>query len=414
MFLYHLLGLLVSLLLAPLFLLTARGRRHFGHRLGGWHLKTGRYLWLHGASAGEVTGLLPLVHRLRREFPELKLLLTATSTTGLDQGAQFVDETRLLPFDHPLWIERALGGVRLAGVVIAETEIWPALLQVLRDRDVPVWFVNCRISDHTVAHYRWFRPLLGPLLNTGRSFLVSNEIAATRFEALGVLPRKLQVVGNMKYDRLPSFAAQSEREQYRAGFLFRPSLPVVVLGSLRPGEEEFWFPPLAECQEKIDIIVAPRHKEKVEYFEAALRKAGIEYTLRSRSGAATGCVVLDTFGELERCYALADLAFIGATLVPIGGHNPLEAAAYGVPVVVGPYTSNISDVTDSLRSAGGVFEVRSSADVRALLTTLVLRPDELRQVGRKGAAVWEHEYRGATERVFSFLRCELRTLEGTV
>jgi 3-deoxy-D-manno-octulosonic-acid transferase len=232
-----------------------------------------------------------------------------------------------------------------------------------------------------------------------------------RYVELGVRPEVIHVTGHTKYDSEPRVDGDESIEDLRHSF-FGAQLgaePIITLGSLRPGEEEAWLVPLRELravEKTFKVILAPRHMEKVEYFAGKLERSGLSWVRWSERGqgkvAGLTVVLLDVMGKLEEAYAISNLAFIGGTLVDIGGHNPLEAAMYGVPVVVGPYTSVIHDVIEDLREANGYMQVHDARGVASVLSRVVEGDTSLQQVGERGQSVWR-KHRGAAGRVLSVI-----------
>lgn len=388
---------------------NARGRRRYGERFGFWDAVPHVQWWMHGASVGEVQGLLPLVSEVRSARGGEKILLTSTSPTGLDRAGEAVDFCRLLPIDAGVCVRRALRQVGGADrFVLAETELWPTALAELLAQRIPVHIVNGRISDYTLAWYRRLSPVFAPLLSRVASVCVADESQRERYLELGVRREVIHVTGHTKYDTEPKVLSDEARASLRREFFKDDTkdIPIVVLGSLRPDEEAGWLRGILSIVEqggRIRVVLAPRHMEKVEYFSERLEGAGLSWRLWSDTNrGASDVVLLDTMGRLEHAYAIAELAFVGGTLVDIGGHNPLEPAMYGVPVVVGPYSSVIRDVVQELRADNAIIEVSGTAELDTVLDRVMARDPELKDVGARGRSVWLR-HRGASKRVLSVI-----------
>ncbi len=386
-----------------------RGRRRYGERFGFWDAVPHVQWWMHGASVGEVQGLLPFVSEVRSAVAGDKILLTSTSPTGLDRAGESVDFCRLLPIDAPVCVRRALRQVGGADrFVLAETELWPTALAELLARGIPLHIVNGRISDYTLAWYRRLSAVFTPLLSRVESVCVADEAQRQRYRELGVRDEVLHITGHTKYDTEPTVTSESARASLRREFFHDDSVdtPLVVLGSLRPGEEAGWFNSLRSLVRqgrRIRVVVAPRHMEKVEYFSQQLSGIGVSWRLWSdTTRSACDVVLLDTMGRLEDAYSIADVAFIGGTLVDIGGHNPFEPAMYGVPVVVGPYISVIRDVVQELRADSGIIEISDGVELHALLERVLARDPAIQNIGDQGRRVWLR-HRGASKRVLSVI-----------
>jgi len=402
-------------LVAAGLLASGRGRVRFRERLGGWEPFPGPVAWwFHAASVGEVQGILPLLRKVRDRYPEEPSLLTCTSPTGLDRAGNIVRDLRILPIDAPWCVRRALARVEKPQIVFAETELWPELLRQSLARGLRCHIINGRISDYTVEWYRWLSPLISPLLRQVSSVSVVDEVQYDRFLRMGVPQERLSVTGHTKYDVDLTRPSSEEREALRRDFFgsMKADEKVVTLGSVRPGEEAVWFDAFQQASSEgapLRLIVAPRHAEKFDFFARELERRGIRYRCYSHGVEGEGedypVLLLDAMGVLQRAYAASDLAFIGATLVDIGGHNPLEAAVFGVPVCVGPYTSVIQTVVSELDGAKGIIKVGAYNDILDTLRRLFTDPGSLEAIGLNAERV-VLRHQGASERVLSVLRHE--------
>ncbi len=390
-----------------------RGRVRYDERLGDWGELPPLGWWMHGASVGEVQGLLPFIKRVRETMGGDRILLSATSPTGLDRGAAAVDATRLMPLDAPFVVARALRNLSFDRFVVCETEFWPTLFKSVLRTGAPCHIINGRVSDYTIGRYLGMRALFSPVLKEFVSVSVPDDEQRSRFLELGVEASRIHVTGHTKYDVEPRYAGDEARHQARNEFFpgITPETPVIALGSIRPGEDTLWFAALERAWsegKRCKVIVAPRHAEKFPYFWEELQKLSLSAVRRSSGGAIAGrdvdVLLLDTMGELERAYAAADLAFIGATLVDIGGHNPLEAAMYGVPVVVGPHHSVIRELVREMRNRSGILEVRDIDSIFRVVSRLCDGDPRLCEIGAAGHVV-SQLHQGSSARVLSVI-CE--------
>jgi 3-deoxy-D-manno-octulosonic-acid transferase len=393
--LYNTLTFGISLILFPLFLCSRRGRARILERFGRWDLALEGAIWLHGASVGEINGLIPVLIKLRECYPGVPLLVTATSVTGLEHVARFADHTRLLPFDNPIWIRLAMRRIKPRLFVFTETEIWPALLEELFARRTPVIMINARISDFSIGRYRRFRFLLAPLLARLSVIFASDAVSRDRLIELGASEQSVRIAGNAKYDIQPSVKTDEEREALRRE-LFGNSRPILTLGSLRPGEERDWFPAIVSARAKgldCNLVVAPRHQEKFSYFADAMTGSGIEFVRWSnlQSGSASAgaeSVFLDTMGLLERIYSISNISFVGGTLENWGGHNPLEPASYGNCIVMGPFVQNAREICEDLFRKGGAISISNRADIDRVLECLISGDPQVIENGKRAREVW--------------------------
>ena len=412
--LYEVVTLPVSLLLGPLFMLRARGRARLWERYGEWRLgfETREIIWFHGASFGEINGLLPVIREVKKRFPTHALLVSATSVTGPQRAEGVADHVRLLPFDNPLWISRALRGLKIKALILGETEIWPGLLHDMHSRGVPICIVNGIVSDYTFSSYQSMRPLIGENIASLSLVLAADDKSAGRYVSLGARPEVVRTSGNSKYDLHPSVETREEALKLRQRF-FDNERPVLVLGSLRPGEEAVWFEALRDYAVSgqsvghcpFNVIVAPRHREKFDYFSQKLEQYDLVHKRWSRTETqqffppeADSIVLLDAMGMLEKVYSFADLVFVGGTLADFGGHNPLEPAAYGACLVIGPHTSKIAEIVQTLQQRDALLRVRDSKDARDVIESLIENRRELQAKGERAREVWQ-EYAGAAGRI---------------
>ncbi len=393
--LYVLITSVLSVLLFPLMLLWERGRARLKERYGFWNLRDQEVIWFHGASVGELNGLRPLIKLVKSKKPEVKVLVTSVSVSGIRAIEGAVDLVRLLPFDAPYAVRRAIGGLKIKGFIFGETELWPTLFSELSARSVPVFLVNARVAEKSLIFYRWLRIIAGDFwLAIGR-VLAGSRPDAERLGQIGA--PNVQVTGNMKYDYLPESKVISSAE------LFLADKPVLIFGSLRPGEEGAAIEAIRYCQESgadFNVVIAPRHKERFQFFFDAFSAAGMQLSRRSEGVAKSSVLLLDSFGELASLYPSCKVAFIGGTLVNIGGHNPIEAARFGVPVIVGPFVQNIAELVVEMRVANAIVQVASADQLGAAL--LGGLRGELAGIGIAGREFSE-QLRGCTERVFNLL-----------
>lgn len=392
----------------PLLRFSQRGRLRMSDRAGEWGAFGPVDWWLHGASVGEVQGLLPLMGALREHGKAGRILLTATSPTGLERGTGAADVMRLAPLDAPRYVRRAIDQAMPRRFLSCETELWPVLLHELAQRGIRCDLINARISDYTVRRYGMIRSLFGPLVEQFTSICVASEGQRDRFLSLGCPVSCIHVTGNTKYDTHPRFASPSDTKQIRENFFpeIEDDTPIVVLGSVRPKEESEWLHAFNEMREAgvtIKMVIAPRHAEKFNFFASILETQKWPWARWSEGSVKErDLLLLDTMGKLEEAYSVASLAFIGATLVDIGGHNPFEPAMYGVPVCVGPFVRNIRDIVDEMQDVEGIIPLSSAADISRVMNEVVSPNRHLIGIGERGQSVWS-KHVGATERVLAVL-----------
>lgn len=372
-----------------------------------------RTLWVHAVSVGEVNAAVPLVHALRRGRPDLRLLVTTITPTGSERvRALWKDEVEhvYLPYDLPGAVGRFLDHYRPIAALIMETELWPNLLFGCRDRNVPSYVLNARLSARSLRGYRVLAPLVGRALRTVRTVAAQTDADAVRFVRLGALPERTVETGNLKYDvsvpdDLPEFAGEC-RARCRGR-------PVWIAASTHEDEEAAVIGIHRHLRERFPgllLLWAPRHPERFRAAAEHARALGWQVSTRSRARwpqADDAVFVIDTLGELMRFYACADVAFVGGSLQPIGGHNLLEPAATGTAVVTGPHLHNFEEIARRLAQAGALRIGVDAAAVEAELAALLGDGDARARMAAAGQAL-VRTGRGALVRTMALLEPVLK------
>jgi 3-deoxy-D-manno-octulosonic-acid transferase len=368
-------------------------------------------IWLHAVSVGEVLAVTRLVKTLDAELPGHFVVISTTTRTGQALARERFGANRVFycPLDLPWAVRAYLNALKPRLLVLAETEFWPNLLNGCFRRGIPVAVVNARISDRSWPRYkmlrRFWKPLLGPL----GSVLAQSETDAERLIAIGCALRRVAVAGNLKFD----VRAAEEAEATRLLKASAASLRFVVAGSTLEGEEaallEAW-PKLLNVDAQLAMVLAPRHPERFAAVAALLEKSGNRWVRRSKFALAEllrpgEIVLLDTIGELASVYSLASVAFVGGSLVPAGGHNPLEPAQFGVPILMGPHYANFAAITDSLRTYDAL-RIAAKEELAVTLLDLLRDRAAAEAMGSRAREVFERQA-GATERCVTALRALL-------
>jgi len=332
-------------------------------------------IWIHGSSVGEARIVGEIARGLRAARPAVPLSVSALTATGRGQlpGPPLSDAAFFLPLDFSGLPSRILRAVRPRLLVIVETELWPNLLRETQGAGIPVVTVNGRLSAERMDSYRRLARLYRPLLSRLSTVGVRSEADAQRFRELGVPSAAIRITGNVKYD-LPTPEIDPDGLRRRLGL--PPERPVFVAGSTAKGEDALVleaFEIARERQPDLLLVLAPRHPERSPEVAQIVRSGGYRVELlSSRSRSEPGDVLLvDTIGHLKELYSLAAAAFVGGSLVPHGGHNVLEPAAVGVPVLYGPHTDSVNEPADALEQSGGAVRVRSARELGESVRSIV-------------------------------------------
>ena len=365
-------------------------------------------VWVHAVSVGETLAAAPLVRRLRERAPGATLLLSNVTLTGREIGDRslrdVVDAGFYFPFDIPRLCGRFLDRLRPDVVVIVETEIWPNFLAECASRGIPAVIVNGRLSERSFRGYMRLRWFFAPVLRTFRAICAQSREDTDRFVALGAPGGIVTVGGNLKFDLPPPAGGGDGLSALLAGEKEHGALWVIA-GSTHEGEEEIVlraFLAAREGNKAMKLLLAPRHPERFSAVEALLARDGVGSVRRTAlpvdsKTTRPPVLLLDSVGELAGAYAAAELAFVGGSLVPKGGHNVLEPAGYGVPTLVGPHMENFREIASAFLSAGALLQVSGEAELAERFARFAADPSAFRETGRRAKALLE-SFRGASDR----------------
>jgi 3-deoxy-D-manno-octulosonic-acid transferase len=406
--LYEVLLYLVLLVALPYFALTGvlRGKYVVNFPIrAGWfrHRPEAHDLWIHAVSVGETLAARPIVEEIVRQRPGTSIVFTTTTLTGQAQARRLYPDATVtyFPFDFAFAVRRFLEHHRPRAFATMETEIWPNVTRISRARGLRLLLANARISDRSFPRYRAFRWVVRPVLRKYDRILAREQTDRERFVAMGAPPDIVEVTGNVKFDYEPDETPLEIAPQLEA---LAGSRKVVVLGSTMEGEDELLLPEVEGllAQHNVFVVIAPRKPERFEMVAGLLATSALRYVRRSEleadsAPASADVLLLDTIGELAKIYRYATAAFIGGTLVPVGGHNPIEAAAAGVPVCFGPSMSNFREIAQVFLRNDAAAEVQTAAEVGEFLTRMIEQPDVQHEWGER-ARTTVLQNRGASER----------------
>ena len=367
-------------------------------------------VWLHAVSLGEMSAAAPLIRGIRARYPQLPLLLTTATPAGRGRArALFGDmvDIRFLPYDTAGSVRRFLARIEPRLAIIMETELWPNLFKECARRGVPVVLASARLSAKSVSRYRRLGKLFSGVFTANVLVAAQSAEDAERFQSIGSAQSRTHVSGNVKFDLQldPGILDQGRRLRSDYG----GARPVWIAGSTHAGEEEQVLEAHARLladRPNALLLLVPRHKDRFVAVAELLARRGVRFARRSSSAvpAADGSEVLlvDTVGELARLYASADVAFVGGSLVPIGGHNLLEPAALGLPVLTGPFQFNSREIATLLLRRGAALEVSDARELAAAVRRLFDDPGERQRIGAIGRDIVASN-RGSVARLLALM-----------
>ena len=405
--------------------ITPKRRHTFRHRMGwcrpawpsGPDVRTGKCIWVHALSVGEVLAVQPLVSRLRQVHPDLWICFTASTFTGYQTARKLFGQQHRIglayfPYDWYGAVRRVASQINPSMVVLTETDIWPNFLMEMRRRRVPVNLINLRFSEKSWRLYRRFGGLARILLNGFEKITVQYQADMNRLIALGIEPGKILVAGNLKFDAVMPEQAADAAAMWKRKLNISPQMCVLVAGSTHAGEEEALLNvqvSLARCGIAPVLILAPRDPARSEriVFSCGAHglDAGLMSALLNRPPGVAPCpcvVVVDTIGILKSLYGVADVTFVGGSLVPCGGHNPLEPAVWGKPVLFGPDMRDFSLVARLLLEARAALRVKDADELLQAVKKLFADPQSAAEMGMRGLSIIE-AHKGSVENTLIYL-----------
>lgn len=395
--------------------------RRWNERFGFFAARSGAdgAIWVHAVSVGEVAAATPLIVRLRERYPERPLVITTITPTGSARVSKVWGEQAFhvyLPYDLPAAIQRFLHRARPAIAIVMETEIWPNLFLECASAGIPIVIANARLSERSLGGYGPVRGLARMAVRCAHTVAAQSQADANRLIALGARPERVVVAGNMKYDLALPQGLAFKSASWRAGW--GAERPVWIAASTHEMEEaavlRAQLQVLAHYPDAL-LLWAPRHPERFRAVEQHARDAGLIVTTRRMHGLpglGSQCFVINTLGELLMFYATVDLAFVGGSLQPIGGHNVLEPAALGVPCLVGPHTFNFAEVTEHLIADGAALRVASGDRLGEVVMDLMRDADQRNRMAEAARDMVASE-RGAVERTLALIEQVMAEHSGT-
>lgn len=414
-FVYAILTYLLLPVYGAYWVFRGLGNRSYWDRLEqrfgfGYPRLTGGCIWVHAVSVGEVQAAKPLIHELMKQFSDRHILVTTVTPTGAARVRLLFGDSvahSYIPFETPGAVTRFFNCIQPDLSLVMETEIWPNLYRECGRRDVPLILVSARISAKSVRNYRRFSALFSDTLSYGIVIAAQSELDAERFRELGAAPERTWVTGNIKFDiEIPADLEAKGAQFRRDNFAGRP---VWVAASTHDLEEEQVLHAHSLVRKRFPnalLILIPRHPERFSTVRSLLHKRGCTFISRTEGlpcTSATEVLLGDTMGEVPFFYAAANVAFVGGTLVPIGGHNLLEPAALGLPVVTGPHLFSTQDIADKFEKLGASVIVNNAAQLGLAISDLFADQESASDIGRRGREIVQQN-RGALDRLLRLLQ----------
>ena len=430
--LYNILTVIIVILAIPVFIMRLIREQGFGRRL--WQsfgflshqdiapVARRDCIWLHAASVGEIVAASPIIKEIRREFPGKPILVSVVTATGYEMAKRIIadaDSIIFYPFDVPFVSYNVVKRIRPSAFMMVETELWPNFLKALGHFSIPVLMVNGRISDKSVGRYRYLGSVLKNMLNTVDKFCMQSAIDAEYIIRLGAEPKRVVVTGNTKFDQDYTSVTLEQQQILCTQLGLEHAFPVLVAGSTHKGEEEILLSALKQVRKsfpKIKLVIAPRDTLRVEEIASLATSFGfmaVRRTVLQKSHSEDhDIVLLDTIGELGKIYSIGTVIYVGGSLVPTGGHNILEPAAHGKPILIGPHMFNFKDTYAlfSKREACITVDAANLADK----ILYILNNEQVRLHMEKETLAIIDENRGAARKTMIYLHEILNHSKQTV
>ncbi len=374
---------------------------------------SGPGVWIHAVSVGETRAAMPLLRAIRKKYPEARILFSTTTRTGQAvaraEGGDLLDALVYFPLDFSWAVKKVVSEFRPDIYIVVEKEVWPNLFKVLGDRGVPIVVVNGVISERSYRRFLKFNFFFREVFSRVAFFCARTDRDLGRALALGVKKDRALTTGNLKFDQFAGGSAKSPDGLERA-LGVRTGEVLFVAGSTHRGEDEIVISAFLEARKEIKglcLAIAPRHPERFAEVEGIIKKSGLPCVTRSsgkaRRKGSKGVFLLDSMGELLGLYGLSHIALVGGSLLPgVGGHNLLEPAALGIPVLIGPHTETCAEMRDLLLEAGGGLVVHGADDLREALEELSGDKARREEMGRAARGVVEKN-RGAVEKTLGVI-----------
>ena len=414
---YDLIFLVIAVIYLPVYLFKRKFHKDFLRRLGilPKELKLNRPIWIHAVSVGEAMAMRGLLEKLRASLANKTFVISTVTATGNKIAktlAKKCDFVTYLPLDLSFCLKPVINRINPCLFIIAETELWPNLISYLKRKNIPIIIVNGRISDSSFKGYRLISFFIRPFLRKVSLFCVQTKVDAQRLISLGVDKNKIEITGNMKFDIKDYTDDKKDYTDDKLKLGLKSTEKLFVAGSTHSGEEEIILEAYKELLVKfpyLKLLIAPRHPERATQITNLITKFDFLPLRISSLGSLTGqeankpaVFILDTVGQLLSFYNIADIVFVGASLVKKGGHNILEPASLGRPVIIGAYMFNFRDMADLFLENHAVLLINNKEELKTAVTKLLNNPQEAMELGWRGKDLILNN-QGATQRNIKYI-----------
>ncbi len=386
--------------------------RRWPERFGNTPIRnhSGNIIWLHAVSVGEVEATRPLVNALKATYPSFRLLITTMTPTGSSRVKKLYGDSVdhcYLPYDLPFAIKRFLKHIQPAFGIIMETEIWPNLLQQCHKQNIPLVLANARMSDRSTKGYARFPKFIKSILQCFTFIAAQGQQDRANFQKLGADSSHVHAVGNLKYEITLPASLLEQASAMRT--LWDTNRPVWIAASTHEGEDELVLNASRQVRSQFSnllLLIVPRHPERFDRVAALAHRSGFKTLRRSEKKPCSSDIqvmVVDTMGELPLFYAASDIAFVGGSLVPRGGHNLLEPAALGRAIITGPHFFNFNEITQQFLQAEAALQVDNTEQLANTVITLFKHPEQRAKMGENGLRLITNS-QGASQRLINLLK----------
>jgi len=413
-------------LIIPIILLSEKRRKTFLQRLGVRRLpenilfKRDKPIWIHALSVGEVFSSVPLVMKLKERFKDKRIVFSASTKTGFEIANKLfkknVDSIFFFPFDLLFSVKYITGKIDPAIVIIVESDIWPNFLFEMKKRHVPVILINARLSNRSFKGYKRFSFIFNKLFLSFAKICTQSIEDTRRFMLLGIPSNMISTTGNIKFDQLYDPVSEKEIELLKQSMhIYQPVKKILMAGSTHEGEESILIDAFSRIRKNFAdtvLVVVPRNPERARSVLKLCKSAGLFSILMKDfknidKDEKFDVIIVDVIGILKRLYAIADVAFVGGSLVALSGHNPLEPAAFSKPIIFGQYMSDFAHISQMFVDSGGAVQVENANSLYKTIADILSDSDKARNMGEKAFRVFNAN-KGAVEKTLKVIECQLK------